>query len=241
MDNLHTTTQKVCAWSGLAGMLIFFLGLVIAQFFPPPSPSLSPEAVAAIYQENATGIRIGMILLMASGVLTAPFVALISIYMRRIEGNRTPVLAYSQLVAGAAGIIFFVVPGVFFLMTAFRPDRPIEITYMLNDFSWIMTVIPWPPAFMQCILIGAVILKDKSTAPIFPRWLGYLNFWIAVLFLPGSLLAFFYSGPFAWNGLFPFWVAGGVFGTWYIAMLVMLLKAINQEALEGAGQDSSMA
>jgi hypothetical protein len=43
------------------------------------------------------------------------------------------------------------------------------------------------------------------------------------------LLAFFKSGPFAWNGALVFWLAGSTFFVWFIVMTVTLLKAIRQE------------
>ena len=85
---------------------------------------------------------------------------------------------------------------------------------------------------MQNIAIGAAIVGDKSANPIFPRWVGFFNFWVAILFIPGALIPFFKSGPFAWNGLFSFWIPATVFGVWFIVMLTMLLKAIDRQAIE---------
>jgi hypothetical protein len=51
-----------------------------------------------------------------------------------------------------------------------------------------------------------------------PRWVGFANIWIAILFLPGALLPFFHSGPFSWNGIIGFWlVANALFG-WIVIM-----------------------
>lgn len=231
---MHSRTQAVFAWSGPFAVALFFIGLVIAQFFPPPSPSLDAETVAALYRENTTAIRIGMVFFLISGVFTAPFVALISLNIRRIEGSRTPLIAYAQLAAGSAGIVFFVLPAILFLLTAYRPERSLEMTQTLNDLSWFVTIIAYPCNWMQCILTGLAIFSDKRAQPLFPRWLGYFNFWVALLFLPGSLLAFVYSGPFAWNGLFAFWIPGAAFGGWYIAMTLMMLKAIKRQDVEPA-------
>jgi hypothetical protein len=228
---MHARTQKICAWSGFIGTMIFFTGLLFAGWFPPPSPSLSPQDVADMYQQNTTGIRIGTLLIMISGMFIAPMVAVITVQMKRIEG-KSSVLAYTQLSAGTAGILFFVLPGLMFLITAYRPDRPIDLTYMMNDMSWFVTVLVWPMAFMQNVALGFAILNDKRAEPVFPRWLGYFNFWVAVLFVPASLLAFVYVGPFAWNGLFPFWIPAFVFGGWYVVLPIMLVKAIEQQQLE---------
>ena len=64
---------------------------------------------------------------------------------------------------------------------------------------------------MQNIAIGIAAFKDTE-AKVFPRWLGYFNFWAALAFLPAALLYFFKTGPFAWDGVFVFWVPLTIFG-----------------------------
>jgi hypothetical protein len=54
--------------------------------------------------------------------------------------------------------------------------------------------------------------------PVFPRWVGFLNFWLAVCYTVGALLPFFKRGPFAWNGLFGFWLAVVSFFGWIFVM-----------------------
>lgn len=57
------------------------------------------------------------------------------------------------------------------------------------------------------------------------------SLWVAVL-LPASMILFFKSGPFAWTGVIGFWIPAVVFGTWYLVMTPLLLRAIKQEADE---------
>ena len=230
----NPTLQRLFAWGGVFALLLFFLGFAFSGFIPPLSPAMSADEVAAYYREHQTGILIGMTFMMISGMLISPFVALISEQMRRIEGS-TPLLPWAQLSAGSMGIMFFILPAVFFLVTAYRPERPAEITHLMNDFSWIITVLPWPMAFMQNICIGLAVLSDRSANPVFPRWLGFFNFWIAVGFVPASALVFVKSGPFAWNGLFPFWLPATLFGIWFGIMLWVLLRAIKQQELATRG------
>ena len=225
--------QRLFTWSGLVGVLVFFLGFLLAGFIPPPSPSLTPLAVAMHYAGHANGIRSGMVLTLISGMFVLTMVGVISAQLRRIPGISSAVV-YAQISAGAVGSVFFFLGAVAFLTTAYRPDRSLELTYVLNDFSWIMAVVTWPPACMQCLIIGVAVLGDPGTQPVFPRWVGFLNFWVAIGFVPSGLLPFFKSGPFAWNGLLVFWLAGSVFGAWFIAMTVVLLKAIRQEELAAA-------
>lgn len=166
--------------------------------------------------------------MMCSGMFVVLMVGVISSQLRRIPGVPRA-LVYAQISAGTANSMFFFLPAVLFIVTAFRTDRPIETTYMLNDLCWIATVLPFPPAFIQNVIIGTAILMDKGAQPLFPRWVAYVNFWVAIGFLPAVVLPFVKHGAFAWNGLFPFWLAGSVFLCWFIVMTITLINAIRQE------------
>jgi len=226
------TIQRACAWSGIVCIVLFFLAFIIAGFLPIPSPSLSQAAVVEIYQLHATGIRTGMLVMMIAGMFLLPMVGLISHHMRRIP-DLPVALPYAQLSLGAAGAMFFFLPAMMFLVTAYRPDRPPELTYLMNDLSWIFAVLPWPPAFMQNVVIAVGILADGGVKKIFPRWVGWLNIWIALGFVPGSLLVFVTTGPFAWNGVITFGLAGTVFLIWFLVMTWALLKAVGDEERGG--------
>jgi len=121
-----------------------------------------------------------------------------------------------------------------FAVTAFRPDRAADSTLLLNDVTWIFLVMPWPPFTMQNFAFAFAILSDTCTTPLFPRWLGYLNIWAPIIFTPGVILPFFKSGPFAWNGIFVFWIPAVVFGIQFVVNVTWLLKAINSESCETA-------
>jgi hypothetical protein len=226
--------QKLCARSGYLVIALFGCAFwPLAKFIPVPSPTLSASEVAAIYSNNTNGIRFGMLLMSISGAIFAPFVAVISVQMKRIEGV-SPILTYTQLSSGSIGALFFIIPAIIFGAAAYRPDRPPELTLLLNDLAWFFAVMPVAAAFMQNIAIALAIFSDKRASPVFPRWLGFFNIWVALLFAPGGLITFFKTGPFAWNGLLAFYVAGTVFAAWFFVMVTMLIKAIDQQAKESA-------
>ena len=231
----NSTFQRFCAWSGVVCVGMFFAAFVFAHFIPPPGPYLTQQEVAAMYQRDANDIRVGFLFMMIGGALMSPFAAVISFHIRRVDSAVSRLLAYTQLSAGTIGMITTLIPSVMFLITAYRPDRPPELTYLMNDISWFLTVIIWPPFFMQNLAIGIATLFDKNPKPIFPRWFAFFQFWVAVMYVGATLLPFFKSGPFAWNGLFAFWLPAAVFFPWFCVTAAMVLKAINRQELEAAG------
>lgn len=228
----HFKTQRLCAWSGIVCVLFFFGAFLLSGFIPVPGPSMTQEEVVAMYQQHTSGIRFGMGLMLLSSGLYLPLVAAISIQMKRIEGNETPILTYIQLAAGTFSAITYFLPSLLFIVTAFRPDRPPELTYLMNDLSFIVLIIPLSPFIIQYVTFGLVVLKDDHPQPIFPRWLAFYNFWSALSFLTALFLPFFKTGPFAWNGLLVFWLPATLFALWFFIMAIMLLKAIDRQERE---------
>lgn len=225
---MTNTMQKLCVWSGVTSIALFCAAIFLAGFMPPPGPSMTAQDVAAMYQQNTGGIRAGFAVLLISSLFFPPFIALISQQINRMDNANNKLLSMIQLSGGTSVAIFVMIPAIFFIVTAFRPERPAELTQLLNDLSWFCLIIPWPPFFIQNIAIALAIFGDKRADPILPRWLGYLNIWVAIGLVPGTLMAFFKVGPFAWNGIFVFWLAAAVLLLWVFGMVPALLRAIDK-------------
>ena len=234
------TFQRVCAISGIICPLLFFGAFVAAGFIPPLPPSWSAAQIAAHYRDHANGVRLGAGIMLLSGAFYAAYTAVISGQMRRIPKVHQTVIN-TQTIAGAFACLTFLVPAMLFAVTAFRPERPAEWTLLLNDMSWIFLVMPWPPFMVQNFAFAFAILSDDRPIPVFPRWLAYLNIWAPITFTPAVILPFFKSGPFAWNGIFVFWIPAVVFGIQFIANAVWLLKAINSESYEADMAPTALA
>lgn len=226
---LHAKTQRLCAWSGIVCVTLFFAAFLIAGFIPVPGPDMTQEAVAAMYRQNANRIRFGMSVMMISSAFFIPLAAVISEQMKRIPGRSIPLLANIQLVSGLFSAGTYFLPALFFIVTAFRPERSPELTYLMNDLSFIILVIPLTPFLAQNFAFGIAVFQDRSPQPIFPRWLAWLSIWECLSFLTALALPYFRSGPFAWNGIFVFYGPAALFVVWYFAMVAMLLKAINRQ------------
>lgn len=230
-------TQKTCAWCGPALVVGCLIGLLLfAQFAPPPAPSLSPAHIAAIFEQRTTPIRFGIMIVVFAAALLGPFVAVISVHMRRIEGPR-PTLSYLQLVLGACFIMEIIFPMMAIQTAAFRPERDQAIQQTLHDFGWLTFFGVASTAFVQLVIIGVVILQDSGPTPVFPRWAGYFNIWVGLAFSPGTVMIFFKSGPLAWDGVFVFWIPFTAFFLWLIIMPWLLLKAIDQETAEDSDSE----
>jgi hypothetical protein len=118
------------------------------------------------------------------------------------------------------------------MAAAFQPERDPEITQALHAAGWLPLVALIFPAVVQNTAIAVATFTDTREQPVFPRWVGYFNIWVALLFLPSGLVLFFKTGPFAWNGIFTFWLAATVFTIWLVTMFVMLRRAIAQQETE---------
>lgn len=218
--------QSAMAWCGVAFVAVFFAGLIITGFFPPIPPDNTAQEVAAQYVQDQDRIRAGAVIMMIACGFIMPFTAVISTQMARVEGRWTP-LAYLNLIAGTVGTLAALFPVLFFISIAYRPEnRDPELIQAFNDFAWVPFIMNWPPAVVEAICIAVVILSDKRAKPVFPRWVAYFLLWAAVLFLPATLVPFFYDGPFAWNGLLSFWLAATFFGGFFLVLTYATLHAI---------------
>ncbi len=231
--------QKLCIWAGPVMGVLFVVGFLIAGFFPPPSPDQSAAEVAAMIDRDRTAIRFGIVLCLASCGLLMPFMTAFTIQMRRIEGAR-PILAYTQLALATMATIEFVIPYVFMLVSTYRADTDPDVTRALFDISWFFFLGVICTFVLQLAIFGAAILMDRREAPIFPRWLGYTNLWLSLMFTPASFIVFFKDGPFAWNGVFVWWVPVTAFLVWFLPNFTMLLKAVDQDDLMSTEADTAV-
>ncbi|WP_163804429.1 hypothetical protein [Mycolicibacterium anyangense] len=226
---LSRRIQVFCAWCGPAFVILLFGGWgLLGGFIPLIPPSFTADQVAAAYGDGANLHRIGALLGLIGIFLTIPFFFAISMQIRRTE-LRVPSLAILQFASGIIVTVVLIIPVLLFIGGLFRPDRPAELTKLVNDLSYVMLILPWPPILGQLGALIVAIFSDRRPEPVFPRWLGYFNAWVAVLLLPASMIIFFKTGPFAWTGIIGFWIPAAVFGIWYLIMTAFLLRAITSE------------
>ncbi len=212
-------------WSGVAYVVLLGIGFqLIAGYLPPHNPAATAIEVATIYQRDSIAIKMGMILCMFSAICYLPFSISIATELERIEG-RLGMLSLSQLMGGMGTCVLTFYPAMWWLSAAYRVDRTPDLIMMLNDAAWLQFV-GGLSMFMPCVLsIIAGSFADTRQHPVFPRWCAYFSIWLAIFVLPGQLVFFFYSGPFAWNGLFGFWLPVGALVVWLLTIAILLRQS----------------
>ena len=223
---MEQKVQRVLIWTGPA-MVLLWLGafVFIAGFIPPSAPSDSATEVVLRYTRDHNAIKLGMVISMLGSALLVPWAVAISGQLKRIDGAKA--LADVQMVSCALLSLEFITPIGVWMAAAFRyDDRAPDVTQALHDLGWILFVTVIWSMWIQLLAIGAAILIDRSPEPVLPRWLGYLQIWVAILVLPAGIVLFFKNGPFAWNGLVGIYMPLVAYVIWIIATTVVVDRAL---------------
>jgi hypothetical protein len=230
MQNMNITAQRLCVWCGPIMIAIWASAFIfLCRFIPPPNPANTAEQVVAQFSQHTNLIRLGLVISVFACALLVPFCAAIAAQMRRMEGVRS-VLAQAQLVSGGLLCVEFLLPFAIWQTALYRIDEwDPQIVQMLNDMSWLMFLGIISSACCQVASIGVTILLDKSPKPVFPRWAGYYNIWVSMMWVPAGVIPFFKDGPLAWNGVFAWWIPLCVYFSWFVVMVVLLLRAIRDD------------
>ncbi|MHB8694699.1 MAG: hypothetical protein ACYDHH_25980 [Solirubrobacteraceae bacterium] len=232
---LSTRSQIACAWSGLGLTIVVLAGfLLLAKYLPPPTAQESAAQIAHFYASNATRIRAGLIIGFLGWTPWAALTTVITVQLARIQPRR-PVLALLQFGTGIAGFVFLLLSMIILLVASFRPGRSPEITQALHDLGWFTLFITVPAFSTQALVIGIATLRSDPPVQVYPRWTGYANIWVAVLFLPVLLIPFFKTGPFSYQGLMVYWLAFVVFFLWILMLFWAIRRAAQLEAVAPDG------
>ena len=167
-------TQLISLWTvPIFGTVLLVAFLAFPGFFPPMSPSMSADQVAAFYAENAPMVWFTMITFNICGIMLLPLFMVIVVQMKRMA-TQSHVFAYCYLTAAVSGATLFALADIFFLTAAFRPGRNPELVMLLNDMAWIIFIAPVGALVAMNLLLAAAIHFDNGPNPVFPRWVGLL-------------------------------------------------------------------
>jgi hypothetical protein len=215
--------HRLCIWTTLFGFILTFSSFFVGAQFPFPSPDHDPAYIGEFYRTHTENIRLMATFVMIGGGLTAPVAAVLGHHIKRIKDASA--LAYLEIGSGCVGGLVLCIAGFAWATAAFRPERDPEVTQAFHDVGWLVFVGTISIAIMQFLSTGVATLSDRSAQPVFPRWFGYLSFWSSLGLVPSALCIWFKTGPFAWNGPLSLYLACLVGGPWYIAAMVLALRA----------------
>ena len=223
--------ELACAYGGMIFAVLFGIGFLgLAKFVPPLDPAATAEQTAALFRDNVNGIRTGLLVSYIGCVFYLAFGASINAETQRIVGV-PKVLVKLQSAAFSSSVLLVAGPMIVWLTAAFRAeDQPsAELIQALNDFGWISFLFGWVPFVTWYMATGAAILCSTDTKnPIYPRWAGYLGVMLGLGQTTASLLIYFKTGPFSWDGLFAWWLPATEFFLWFVVMTILTDKAINR-------------
>ncbi|MFE3000830.1 hypothetical protein ACFXG4_38285 [Nocardia sp. NPDC059246] len=228
---LDTKVAKTFVWSAVA----LVAGLIVAQgflmhFIPGPDPTLSAEALRQRFIDRRGAIQLGSLLQIIVWSFWATWGMVVTVFIRRMERSY-PFLTYASIGLVGGGSVFFLLIPMTWAVCAFRaPDMAPQIIQFANDWVWFDWLFTWPPFAIWFFVIAWAIFKDHNVPTIYPRWVGYFNVWCGLLIFPAGLIAFFHSGPFAYNGIGAFWFPVFVFFGEIVVMIVVSMRVINQQA-----------
>lgn len=229
---MNLTVQRLCAWSGLASIVLLAVGFWgVAGFLPPPSPADDAQEIAQLFEDDTYRIRAGMIISLFASILLAPWSAVITVQLRRIEGRHS-VLSWTWIIVATCLVLEFLFLLMFWQTASYRPGRDPDSIYIINDLAWIPFVGLTSSIVMQAFVLGIAMLIDKRPTPIFPRWGGYFNLWAALCLTPGTFVVCFKDGPLAWDGLIALWIPVCVFATWMVVNAFLMARAVDQQTVE---------
>jgi hypothetical protein len=227
----RTDGELILFWTLPAVAIIWISAFFLFPgFVHPMSPTMPAEQVAVFYRDpaNLPRIRYSMILFNWFCVGLIPILMLLVMQIRRMA-HRTPIVSYSMLACAAGGPAIFLIANLFWLLAAFRPERPPELTRLFNDLAWITFTIQVPYLIMQSVLLALAIYWDRQAQSVFKPWVAHFNLLVAAALAPAAFTGLALDGPMAWNGLLPFWVKNIAIATWIIVIGLVLGQTIRRQ------------
>jgi hypothetical protein len=231
---MSLSAQSISLWLALGfGVVLLVAFVLFPGFFPPMSPEMTAQHLAAFYSRNEAMIRLSMIIFNFCGIMLMPLFMVIVYQMKRMA-TPTQVLAYCYLSAAVSGATLFAIADLFWLTAAFRPDRDPQLILLLNDLAWITFTAPVGMIIAQNICLALAIHLDARPRPVFPRWVAPFSVVTALAMAPSACAAIVRTGPFAWNGAVSFWLRIAAYGLFLVVMFFVLRAAIKRQGLEEA-------
>lgn len=216
------------SWSGLVYLAFLMVGIwPLAGFFPSQPPGWNATQITRVYHDNALGIRIGIVLVLVGSMFYVPWTAMLAKLIAAVEG-KPGILTFSQIIAGCTNVLLTAYPAGWWLTASFRSERDPQIVQLLNDIAWLQFLGMIAPFYFAVISIIYASFAYADPDPIIPRWVGWFNVFFMLDLIPLSIIFFFKSGPFAWNGLFGFYLPFATFWIWFFVMTYTIRRSLHR-------------
>lgn len=221
--------QRLLLWTTpAAGALLLFAFVMFPAVWPPMSPTMTPQQVAAFYQENLAAMRAVVIMCNILAGALVPIFAITAVHMLRIV-NSSKGLAISYIAAIPMTVTAFILADYCWGVALYRPDRDPQLISLLNDMGWFFFIAPVGPMIAMNLCLAAAIYLDANPEPVFPRWLAPFNIVTAVLLVPGAFAVIDKTGPLAMNGGVSFSLRMAVIALYLLVMFFVLLRVVNRQ------------
>lgn len=140
------------------------------------------------------------------------------------------ILSYLQLMGGSLTAMVPLFACITWLTAAFRPEQDPNVVRMLYDLGWLIMDIGFGITIVQYVALGIIAIRDQRDVIIFPKWLGWLGIWIGTEFAVELVMPSFRAGPFAWDGLFAYWIPFFVPFAWMVMVAVCMIRGTDRLA-----------
>ena len=215
----------------LSGEYCFFIALTLCGVFPPPNPVWNGFEVWEALQANPFLSKLAVIVGILGSGFAMPFNALIAGHIFRIESENgvMPLLTFTSLIGGICNIVAFLLCFYSYAPMFYRAAPSMEVVQFVNDYIWLIIVMAFSAPALQMLVIATAGFRDKSERPVFPRAYNFAMLWFAFGTCTGTIAIYFFSGPFAWNGLIGFWIPAFTFCAWLFSLSYFYLKYANAQ------------
>ncbi len=123
---------------------------------------------------------------------------------------------------------------------AYRPERDPVVTQALNDVAWLTFIGTTTTVLIQNAIIGVIVLQDRNSSPVYPRWYAYLNFFAVLGVFPAGFVVFFKEGPLAWNGIVVWGIGVAIFFVWICVTAYLVVAAARHDRGERPAREAAL-
>jgi len=229
---MNTRNQQILLWGSLVLLAIYvFAWAFLIGTLPIPPANATTAEIAAFFTEHKERIKWGGVVTSWCAGYGIPFSFVLGMQMARVERG-VPFWSILQMMAGTLQAMFMILPMIFWATASYTPERAPDVTAVLHQLSCLMMITTDQVYIFQFIPFAILCLMRKTEGyTAFPRWLGFFTIWCMVSFQCGTIAFVPKTGPFAWNGLFTFWIPYSVWGLWLIIVCPRLFRSIRMQRI----------